>query len=387
MGSIDAASDPVIGRRVAIKQLLPEYGDDERALLKFAEEARVTGQLEHPNVVPIYDLSEGAEPFIVMRLIEGKSLSQLLAASPPPAAPSEAAELLRRLVEIVLRLCDALSFAHGRGVVHCDVKPDNIMVGDYGQVYLMDWGVALTEQRSEAFGGTAAYMAPEQLLGRTQDIDQRTDVFGLGGVLYEILTGDPPNDAAAVLRAARGEELRGFAPRALWTQLPPELCRISRKALSAAREDRYPDVSSLRLDLEQFLRGGGWFDTLRFQAGQQIVREGESGSTAYIIQSGECEVWKTIQGERRLIRRLGPGDVFGEAAVFAAGPRTASVVATGDVTLKCITGDSLNRELDQNPILAAFVRSLAGLFRETDAALSARGVQLPRVPTREDEPG
>jgi serine/threonine-protein kinase len=109
-------------------------------------------------------------------------------------------------------------------------------------------------------------------------------------------------------------------------------------------------------------------------AGETIVAEGEPGSTAYVIQSGSCEVWKNVQGERRLVRRLGPGDVFGEAAVFGSGIRTASIVAAEDVTLRCVTGEALNRELDQNPTLAAFVRSLATLFREADAALSSRGV-------------
>jgi serine/threonine-protein kinase len=220
-------------------------------------------------------------------------------------------------------------------------------------------------------------MAPEQLLGRTQDIDARTDVFGLGGVLYEILTGAPPNEGNGVMAAVRGEPPRGFSPRKLWAELPPELCRITAKALATTRDARYPSMAALRADLEQFLKGGGWFDTLSVKAGQSIVTEGEPGSTAYVIQSGTCEVWKNMLGERQLLRRLGPGDVFGEAAVFGGGTRTASIVAADDVTLRCVTGEALNRELDQNPMLAAFVRSLAALFRETDAALSARSMPPP----------
>ena len=373
MGSIESAQDPVIGRRVAIKTLHPAMREDERAVLKFIEEARITGQLEHPNVVPIYDLGENADdPFIVMRLIQGKSLTQVLGDSAVPSTSVEAADLLQRFVQIVLRVCDALSFAHGRGVFHCDVKPDNIMVGEHGQVYLMDWGVAVSDQPREGFGGTVAYMAPEQLLGNAYDIDARTDVFGLGGLLYEILTGTAPNQGSPI-QVARGQSVLTFLPRALWARLPPELCRIAAKALSPSRDDRYPTVAQLRLDLEQFIKGGGWFDTLIAKDGEIIVTEGEPGTTAYMILSGSCDVWKNIQGERRMVRRLEPGDVFGETAVFAAGPRTASIIAAGEVTLKVITGDSLNRELDQSPILAAFVRSLASLFRETDAALALRG--------------
>lgn len=371
MGSIDAARDVVIGRKVAIKSLRPELLDNDLALQQFIEEARVTGQLEHPNVVPVYDLGdETSEPFIVMRLVQGKSLKELLALGPKPTDNVQAADLLQRLVNIVLRLCDALSFAHGRGIFHCDVKADNVMLGDHGEVYLMDWGVALSSPTQEGSGGTAAYMAPEQLLGRTADIDARTDVFGLGGVLYEILTGTAPNDGKRVLEAAADRAPRSFRPGALWDQLPPELCRIASKALAPERADRYESVQQLRLDLEQFLKGGGWFRTLALAAGAVIVTEGEPGDTAYVIQSGTCEVWKSIAGERRLLRTLGPGDVFGEAAVLGGGRRTASIVAATEVTLKVVTGDSLNRELDQNPMLAAFVRSLANLFREADAALS-----------------
>jgi eukaryotic-like serine/threonine-protein kinase len=373
MGRIEAAHDPLIGRQVAIKTLHSEIREDERAVAKFIEEARVTGQLEHPNVVPIYDLGEGdAEPFFVMRLVHGKSLAQVLAQSAKPATGAESVELLQRFVQIVLRVCDALSFAHSRGVYHCDVKPDNIMVGEHGQVYLMDWGVAVTDQPREGFGGTVAYMAPEQLLGNPDAVDARTDVFLLGGVLFDILTGVAPNEGKAVLAAARWEGARNFAPRELWQRLPPELCRIASKALAREPEARYQTVAEFRHELEQFLKGGGWFETLTAKAGETIVSEGEPGSTAYIIQSGACDVWKLFQGQPRVVRRLGPGDVFGETAVFAGGLRTASIVAVGDVTLKVITGDSLNRELDQSPILAAFVRSLAGLFREADAALSGR---------------
>jgi eukaryotic-like serine/threonine-protein kinase len=374
MGRIEAAHDPLIGRRVAIKTLHSEIREDERAVAKFIEEARVTGQLEHPNVVPIYDLGEGdAEPFFVMRLVQGKSLAQVLAQSAKPATGAESVDLLQRFVRIVLRVCDALSFAHSRGVYHCDVKPDNIMVGEHGQVYLMDWGVAVTDQPREGFGGTVAYMAPEQLLGKTDAVDARTDVFLLGGVLFDILTGAAPNEGKSVLAAARWDGARNFTPRDLWQRLPPELCRIAARALAGKPEQRYQTVTDLRDELEQFLKGGGWFDTLTAKAGETIVNEGEPGTTAYIIQSGACDVWKLFQGQPRLVRRLGPGDVFGETAVFAGGLRTASIVAVDDVTLKVITGDSLNRELDQSPILAAFVRSLAGLFREADAALFGRG--------------
>jgi serine/threonine-protein kinase len=402
-GRIDAGEDPVIGRRVAIKTLLPELDDEPEAASRFAEEAQITGQLEHPNIIPIYDLVEGENgPFIAMKLIRGKSLTTLIDEAEDRGGDPDQ---LPMFVQTLLRLCDALSFAHARGVFHCDLKADNVMVGAYGQVYLMDWGVALLRSRRDApergdetgklresgswereelvrvtprldagssnVRGTPAYMSPEQVQGRIKEIDERTDVFGLGGILYEILTGEPPND---------WENLRGpglnhpLAPlpssNRLWPQLPPELCRIALKALAPQREDRYESVAAFAADLTQFLKGGGWFETRRFKAGESVVVEGEPGETAYIIERGRLEVYKLIGNERVRLRTLGPGDVFGETAVLTGAPRTATVVAAEDSTLKVITGVSLNRELDRNPWLAAFVRSLAALFREADERLS-----------------
>ena len=410
IGCIEASHDPVIGRKVAIKVLRPELRGDRITEQKFAEEAQITGQLEHPNIVPIYDLCDDTDgPFIVMKLIRGQSLTELVN---EVREEKRGPERLPRLVQIVLRLCDAVAFAHSRGVIHCDLKPDNVMVGDYGQVYLMDWGVALLLSQRKAHDenpaprvidhtdaaspeslvrvtpgadgvtskvwGTPAYMAPEQLGARIHEIDARTDVFGLGGILFEILTGRAPNDWQRLLGPALNKEPVTIPETSeLWPQLPPELCRITLKALAPRSEDRYASVDALRVDLEQFLEGGGWFETREYPEGASIVTEGEPGDRAYIIVTGHCDVFKVVADERVFIRRLGPGDVFGETAVLTREPRTASVVAATDVTVKLITGDSLNRELDRNPWLAAFVRSLANLFRETDERLSR-----PSMPPR-----
>jgi serine/threonine protein kinase len=412
MGVILGARDPVIGRRVAIKVLRPEFERDDRVLDEFSQEAQVTGQLDHPNIVPIYDFGSGEKsPFMVMKWVAGKSLAQLLRSA---RDGSRGPDQLKGFVQIVLRVCDALSFAHSRGVIHCDLKPENLMVGDHGQVYLMDWGMALVrseqvsragassesppssrepsaeasareqppawdetdslvttalglEGRSGQARGTPAYMAPEQVFGLIEEIDERTDVFGVGGVLCEILLGEPPNTQRTLVGTGTpGRNWRPPTESRLWSQLPPELCRIASKALAPKRDDRYPSIAALKRDLEQFLEGGGWFETRAYRAGEAIVTEGEPGDTAYIIESGSCDVFRNIDGQRTPVRRLAAGDVFGEMAVFSGGVRTASVVAVDEVTVKLITGASLNRELDRNPWVAAFVRSLARMLRETE---------------------
>lgn len=401
VGIILGARDPVIGRRVAVKILRPELENDPRVLNEFAQEAQVTGQLDHPNIIPIYDFGFGERsPFMVMKWIAGKTLAQLLRAE---RHPSTSPDELRRFVQILLRLCDALSFAHSRGVIHCDLKPENIMVGDHGQVYLMDWGMALVRAtRNEASAaaagaryarvdlgtlnakdsfvetvrqdvvpgqarGTPAYMAPEQIFGLIDEIDERTDVFGVGGILCEVLLGEPPNNQRTLVGSGTpGRPWTAPTESPIWSQLPPELCRITARALAPKRGDRYATIAALQADLEQFLHGGGWFDTRVYSAGVNIVSEGDAGDTAYIIERGECDVFKLVEGREVLIRRLGPGAVFGEMAVFTGGLRTATVVAVGEVTVKVITGISLNRELDHNPWVAAFVRSLAKLLRDTE---------------------
>jgi serine/threonine protein kinase len=400
VGVIRGARDPIIGRKVAIKILRADLENDERVLGEFSQEARVTGQLDHPNIVPIYDFGEGGRgPYLVMKWIAGKTLAEVLRAERRPLQPLDR---LRYLVQVLLRLCDALSFAHGRGVIHCDIKPENVMVGEHGQIYLMDWGMALVGSRRRAPSepsskasapvapgppfdedslvraegqtleagrarGTPAYMAPEQMFGLIDEIDERTDVFGLGGVLCEILVGEPPNNQR-ILIGSPGTTRPWVSPAQspIWPQLPPELCRIASKALAPRRDDRYPSVAALRADLEQFLDGGGWFETHVYGPGDVIVTEGEGGDTAYIIASGNCEVYKLIDGREQLIRKLGPGTVFGEMAVFTGGTRTATVKAVDQVIVKLITGASLNLELDRNPWVAAFVRSLARRVRDTE---------------------
>jgi serine/threonine-protein kinase len=380
IGVVEVASDPRLGRKVALKSLLPDLRDDGYALSRFAEEAQVTGQLDHPNVVPIYEFGNDQEsPYLAMKLIEGESLWHKIRRL-RGAAPT--VDQLNQMVQVVRRVCDALAFAHRRRVFHCDLKPGNVMVGSHGQVYLMDWGAARlavdppersgervhvnsTQGRPSSVEGTPAYMAPEQLRGRSEDIDERTDVYGVGATLFEILTGSPPNTRQSLM-GFRSEAAILPPENDLWGQLPPGLCAVVTKALALDPKERFQSIDEVAEALDQFLVGGGWFGTRELAAGETIISEGELGDAAYIIEHGRCQVFKEIDGERTSLRELGPGDVFGETAVLTHSPRTASVVALSAVTLKVVTAESLNRELDRNRWLAAFVRSLANLFREAD---------------------
>ncbi|HVW24645.1 MAG TPA: protein kinase [Polyangiaceae bacterium] len=398
MGSVRRVYDTLLRRDVAVKVSDPNAPEYAQTALRFMEEAQITGQLDHPNIVAVHDLcigDDGRGVYFIMKLVEGETLTTQIAAM--QRAPYDHVAI-ERVLRVLLKVCDALSFAHARGVIHRDLKPDNVMVGSFGQVFLMDWGIALICGEREAapetrvarvtlseelapdegdengaIVGTFEYMAPEQAWGKTAELDQRTDVFGLGATLYHLLVGKGPNAAPTAFEALqRAQRCRPTPPELVpaWPNLPPGLCRIAMKALSKRHEDRYATVAAFRDDVEDFLRGGGWFATEVFPPGSVIVQQGDAAEVAYIIVSGSCEVHKATEGTRALLRILGPGDVFGETAILTGEPRSASVVAIDQVTTKVVTRDALERELGRGSWAGAFVKALAERFRDVDDKLA-----------------
>jgi serine/threonine-protein kinase len=384
MGTVHRVVDRVLGRETAMKAIEGPLASRPLDVLRFLEEAQITGQLDHPGIVPVHDFgigADGSRAYFTMKLVRGDTLTRLISVHHTFGLAGRA---LEKLLGAFLRVCEAVAFAHARRVVHRDLKPDNILVGSHGQVYVMDWGLArvvdggrpsekATPSRPTVVAGTPAYMAPEQAQGRVDDIDQRTDVFGLGATLYAILTGQGPfhsDDPHVALERARRCDVR--LPDGEQDDSPPELVRIAAKALAENPRDRYQSAEELARDVETFMRGGGWFVTRRYEPGAVIIAEGEPGSAAYVLTEGKCEVYKMIDGHRVTLRTLSPGDVFGETAVFTQKPRSATVVALEPVTVKIVTRDSLERELERSPWMGAFVRAVAERFREADEKLSSR---------------
>ncbi|MGD0674993.1 MAG: cyclic nucleotide-binding domain-containing protein [Polyangiaceae bacterium] len=393
-GVVIRAFDKTLLRDVAIKILNPDFSPDSDELTRFAEEARIAGQLEHPNIVPVYEfgLDRCFRRFLCMKLVEGETLEAALkGAGEERLCP----ERLANFLQVLVKMCDAVSFAHSRGVIHRDLKPTNVMISDFGQVYVLDWGIAILLTRSsqhvgqrvrlgtegqgatrrgpEPLLGTTCYMAPEQLQGRADMLDERTDVFALGGTLYQILTGRPPLDRRLIsaLRGRSGDLPTITPPDQVLERgaLPSELCAIAMRALAYEPSERYASVQDFQRAIENFQRGAWATPRVTFPAGSVIVTDGEPGDEAYVVLEGRCAAYRVDGGEEVELRVMGPGEVFGETAVFSNRPRTASVKAVTDVVLLSVTRETLSNAVGLHSWMGAFVRALADRFRETDARL------------------
>jgi hypothetical protein len=265
IGQVWLARDAELGRDVALKELRPESAGSPAVLGRFLAEAQITGQLEHPGIVPVYDL-DGRLPFYTMRFVKGRTLADAVAAH--HSKEGGGALDLRELLTAFIAACNAVAYAHSRGVIHRDLKPGNILLGEFGEVLVVDWGLAKVlgegpetieqvpvsaEQGQTVQGqvlGTPAYMAPEQAEGRLDRLGRHTDVYGLGAVLYEVLTGHPPF-AGATTQEVLTKVVQEQPPRA--PSAPAALEAVCRKALAKRPEDRYGSAQELTRDVQRWL--------------------------------------------------------------------------------------------------------------------------------------
>lgn len=260
VGLVYRAHDSELGRDVAIKVLARRFATDVEAVARFEEEARIASRLQHPGVVPIHEMGrlEDGRPYFTMKIVAGETLADRLATRQPDHAA-------RALLEIVVRVAQTLAFAHSHGVTHGDVKPQNIMVGAFGEVQLMDWGFAReTDTLARAADhavrtrivGTPSYMAPEQARGDLSAIGPCSDVFGLGAILCEILTGSPPyggdTRSEILLRATKGwiEDARR---RLIECRCDPALIELTSRCLDPDATRRPRDASDVAIALQNHL--------------------------------------------------------------------------------------------------------------------------------------
>jgi tetratricopeptide (TPR) repeat protein len=293
MGKVFLVQDPDLGRPAALKLMKP--GRSERRAKRFRREAKVTARLDHPGIPPVYITGQtnSGHEYLLMRFVEGKSMAEVLAdvrRSAPPDHPSR-----RELLHALVKIGEAMSYAHSKGIVHRDLKPANVMIGAFGEVLVMDWGLARDLEESElddehvrelngetmptgqaqltqdgAVLGTPGYLAPEQAKG--EDVDPRADVFAMGSMLVEVLTGQPAISGETVVQVVTKTGLGKIdLPASRDRRVAPELNAIASRALSVKRALRYPSMEDFTRDLRAYLEGQP-VSVFRYGRVQQTLR-------------------------------------------------------------------------------------------------------------------
>ncbi len=278
MGKVFLVHDGELGRNVVMK-VLHENRRDADGIRRFLDEARITARLEHPNIVPVYDQSVNAQgqPYFTMKMVRGVDLGEVIEAR----RKGEVRYSLIRILQIFQSICDAVGYAHDQGVIHRDLKPENVMHGDYGEVFVMDWGLAKEIGKAEepagsqapapllppspraaqqtqagVIVGTPAYMPPEQAMGDHAAMSARSDIYSLGAILYEILTRQPPYqgpDPEDVLGQIKAGPCA--PPRAVDPEISPSLEAICLKAMERDPAHRYASASEISEDIQHFIEG------------------------------------------------------------------------------------------------------------------------------------
>jgi serine/threonine-protein kinase len=390
MGRIHPATDRNLLRHVAMKRLDKDLAKEAFYRDGFVAEAQMTGQLEHPNIVPVHELAIDAStgvPYFTMKLVQGVSFERWLR---DVSRPLGGTERLEEGLEIFVKVCDAVAYAHHRGVIHRDLKPENIMVAGFGQVYLMDWGLARLTRTRPASGkmaqmeapgpvGTPGYMSPEQARGNPAEMDERSDVFGLGAVLYQIVSGKTPfgdhADVEVVMRRSEQGQVVSIDQATAGIGISKRLRDIVARAVAPKPADRYPTVVELQRDVVSFLRGGLHLPRKLFQPGEIIIREGDRGDAAYMIVSGKCRAFRTVGDQQETLAMMGGGDVFGEMALLLEEPRAASVEAVDRVTVLVLDKATMTEGLGIGGWTGALVRALAQRFRDLEQSVRNSGMR------------
>ena len=313
LGNVWLARDEKLNRNVAIKELRTEALDSPKALQRFHREAEITGQLEHPNVVPLYQFGTNSitgEPFYAMRFVGKRSLADAIVEFHDRVEAGENCHLgLHRLLSVFLDICQAIAYAHSRGVIHRDLKPENVALDNFGQVIVLDWGLAKVMEDSELsmklsnefhlgdstvlaqtmegdVVGTPLYMAPEQAVGDLDKIDDKTDVYGLGAILFAILTGKAPHEKSAFQNKTEINEILKLIAQAEAPSLkdyhkcaPAELEAICKKAMARKPHLRFQSVQDLAHALETWMAGQSAkkseYDAIRME-GRELRAEMDS---------------------------------------------------------------------------------------------------------------
>ncbi len=339
MGLVHLAKDRDLQRKVAYKQLLTQ--SNRGALARFLREAQITAQLDHPHIVPIYGMEVQADGSLAysMKLVQGKTFKELINETREFYDKGQTPDVLHsqaRLLEDFLKACDAVAYAHSKGVIHRDLKPANIMVGRYNEVYVMDWGIARVMQRRDDMPegwvelgdpdgedntleertragqilGTPRYMSPQQAAGKNDELDGRSDLFAMGLILYELLTLKPaftaPNPIELLKKVLKAEKEPWAAYHAS-RKIPIELQAIVDRATGQKAHNRYNSVAELAEEIRRYLRGEAVLvrpDNTWRRLARWVGRHREISLLVLLgvlFLSGGAVIWSLVQQQQAMV--------------------------------------------------------------------------------------
>ena len=377
MGVIRSVEDKNLNRTLAMKILSPKYVEDRSIVEAFLEEASITAQLQHPNIIPVHDigiLPESGNHFYTMKLVDGKSLQEVIDELKAGNEEYKKKYNFNSILSIFRKVCDAVAYAHSKGIIHRDIKPGNIMVGPFGEVLLLDWGLAkysgeeeeidikkrLSETNHDAplmtmdgiIKGSLAYLSPEQANGEIKEIDHQTDIFLLGATLYHMLTLEPPYTSKNMVEIIRKAETASFThpnDTEFGKRIPEALVNILMKSMAELKEDRFKTVEELIKKLDDYIEGRNVSQLRTFPKGSMLIEDKEFGDETFIIISGKVEISRIIDGKETLIETLERGAVFGELAALTHDIRTAQVKAIEDTQVMIISKQLMFDEIRKMP--------------------------------------
>jgi serine/threonine-protein kinase len=387
VGTVAECLDHELGRRVAVKTLRSEFSSNPTAQRMLEREARVTGNLEHPSIIPVYDTGSipGEGPYYVMRLVEQPTLEMVLSRVRKGEPDAVQTFTMGRLLRFFVQICQAVDYAHSRGVVHCDLKPGNILLGHFGEVLIVDWGLAYRAEKPTVYrGGTPSYMAPEQLDTTVNAIDARTDVFALGAILYELLClaqAFPAQAGDTVVQVGVRMETPFPPPirprqRAPERHIAEEVEDICLRALELKPEHRFPSAHALANAMEAFLEGTKERERRQRRADEFAAQGAELALTYKEFQASRRERVDEVSQLRATVPAW--ESAGSKRALWDAEDRLAVMDALGIRTLQAAVS-AYEQALEEVPRHDAARRGLARLYWAQMEHAQERRDELDRV--------
>jgi len=389
ISAVGSYYDGRLNRVVALKELKKDNLTNDEHTRFFINESKLLGYLDHPGVIPVFDtfLHEDGRPCYTMKLCQGLPLSSLLESY---EGPNRGPMPMQRALEIFTKLAEGLAYVHDKGVLHLDLKPDNIMVGTYGEVMLLDWGSArlfrsdefykyleehtpdtevayFEQERPGITVGTPRYMSPEQAEFGREKLTCASDVFSAGIVFYQMLTSLHPFPAQRPRELT--EQIRTLEPtppHEVNRDIPRMLSQICLGMLRKVPADRYQDFHAVLQDLASYRGVGEAFPVRECADGEMIFSEGDSGDFAFMILEGQVEIMKQVgESEPKVIATVGVGEIIGELAIISRLPRTAGARARGPTRIRILSKTDIDTEMEKlSPWVSKMITGLSGRFIE-----------------------